>query len=330
MAQGFTQLSKIFLCEPDYGLYGDYGVYGNGKRILEAHRQFLWDLNELRIDPPPVEHVESPASIVIRCREINYPDILHLIRNGIDPKAKLQMTAIVIVARWRNTNRADRQRTYREDFIDEIAQKIAIALSIYFPGSTQSNLGYVAKARDLSSSMGCSSGLHTSALFLDKHSFPLTPEGSFSEFVRWTFQLGGFWDGRPTHNVERALCFLSHIHHPTGRFEIASDFVWLMAALEALYTSDSTNVLGQIRANMSEFIPRIKDAVTDSDVRILYNFRSRFLHGDHKVSNKFTSVIEDDDPIFLMDEHFGRAAAVVIKTIHEAFYKKLSNLSFTK
>ena len=110
---------------------------------------------------------------------------------------------------------------------------------------------------------------------------------SFDQALEWSKSCGGFWEGRATKNVEKALMFFSHALERGGGALPIHEIVWVTAALEALACDGSNSISSQLRRRLPQLCSRIEFKDASSFIREAYDFRSRLFHGDIGVDSRF-------------------------------------------
>ena len=130
----------------------------------------------------------------------------------------------------------------------------------------------------------------------------------------------------PTSSTGRALNAFSHlIHKDYG--ESYAEILWIMIGLEALYCQGNSNLLGQLNTKTAIFLGERMSF--KKEFNKMYDYRSRFVHGDLNFQNQFMY----DDASEVVDRHFQeywsvRALATFIATIQRLIKEKWKSISF--
>jgi hypothetical protein len=95
---------------------------------------------------------------------------------------------------------------------------------------------------------------------------------------RWATKIPDFVEGVGRQPAGRALAALSYLFRASPRSDSSLDAVWALLGLEAIYTRSNISLREQILAK-SEVMLGKPDAFVKR-VGKMYDFRSRFLHGD--------------------------------------------------
>lgn len=288
--------------------------------------------------------VLTPDDIDISVDNLKARDKRHIIANSEYPEVFLDSVAIRFEAEWSNPASiaeycGDSGRLQTRDVVQRVcgsylrsaAQRLAILMSMYLPGLTQCHFSYIFPFDKMATrSSGLSAMFDEAAVFLAAHSVPVTPRGSLIDFLNWAFKLDGYWSGLPASNIASALNFVTHAHHTEFRATAFEDFVWVMAAVEALYCDTSQAISEKLRNRVAAFLPKYSRVFTRKGISSLYSFRSKFVHGTLAVPNRFDYDSDDDDKSYTDEFHtnFRFASALLVKTFHAAFDRKKSALTF--
>ena len=109
---------------------------------------------------------------------------------------------------------------------------------------------------------------------------------SFEETLEWSKSCGGFWGGKATKNVEKALMFFSHGSERGASPLPVHEILWITAALEALACDNSSSISQQLRKRLPQVCSRIDFKDLAGFVRDAYDFRSRLFHGDIAIDSR--------------------------------------------
>jgi hypothetical protein len=316
-----SHVSRVFLCDP-FDWAGD-------QNVINKYQQFLEEIDDLKLIPSLMG--STGPQVRVRLREQNYMDVVFLSRHGMLPvKAYEDLVPIVVEADWPLDSGPSHQmaRAAAMSLFESYAVKIIVAMSMYFPGSVRCHYAYSGGFRGHDLNMACGSELQECIPILIKHKIRITPSISFIDFLEWLSGIDGFWAGRPKTNLERAICLLTHMHHYTFLPDNIDDFVWCMAAVEAMYTSTASSIAEQLKRRIKIFLPDYQGAFSTRTLNNLYGYRSRLIHGDIPVRNRFIEADFEEYEDDRYGESFAVAVAIAIKTVHRAAELKLTEVSF--
>jgi hypothetical protein len=103
---------------------------------------------------------------------------------------------------------------------------------------------------------------------------------------RWADRLPGFAKGMPSTPVGIALAAFSWLTDEASDTQTYSNPIWAVLGLEALYCQGSGSVRSQLIVNAQRFVG---STLSREDLDALYNYRSRFLHGQISFPRRFNS-----------------------------------------
>ena len=107
------------------------------------------------------------------------------------------------------------------------------------------------------------------------------------------------------------------------------DFVWGMIGLEALFAQDKNGIQQQLNEKIQVILGELKDF--KKIIKQMYNYRSKFLHGDLDIPSKFQvdEMFEKNlDFIFKYEEMKSLAIAILIATFQYMVKNNLDELKF--
>ncbi|HET6246049.1 MAG: hypothetical protein H0V01_10290 [Bacteroidetes bacterium] len=139
---------------------------------------------------------------------------------------------------------------------------------------------------------------------------------------RWIEKNFNGLDNFSTNNTQRAVFAFTNVFDKiTSHFHI--DLIWIMIALESLYTRNNVGVKEQLMEKIPLLLGETKEF--KSIINKLYSFRSNFLHGNTDIPSKFNFNEEHDENIKFMFKYFDTTAistAILIATFQ---YMVLNN-----
>jgi hypothetical protein len=323
MGTASTKVSRVYLNSPLRRLVNPFP-------IADEYREFIKAIDGLRVTPRGFDDWGNPT-VTIRIRPQNYKDHLYLLRHGhMGLRGYADLTPIVLSAKWPLLGREspEMERALARTIMDEACSKLVFGLSLYMPGAIRSAYAYTNATPDLGINFACINELADSAELILSTGLSLSARVAVGDFMGWLSGVDGFWDGVPNTNVGRATSFLSHAHHYLYQLESVEDFVWIMAAIESLYTTGGHSILAQLKRRIKLVLPEMGRLVSEKGLGKLYDFRSRFLHGNLSVKNRFTNSGNEEGFHGEFGGHFSLATAIAVKTIHWAAENGFRTLSF--
>lgn len=215
-------------------------------------------------------------------------------------------------------------------FSQEIVTKMLVLMSCYLPGSSRCLHYYYEDKLFGIFDNACESSFDHAAVMMMEAGVPPSPNMSFLDFIKWSLKVGGFWKGLPSTNVGRALNFISHAHHRVRQNNSLSDIPWIVAALEALFTESNQEIRAKIIRRTVLLCPEVEKFASRKSIGNLYDFRSRFLHGDIIIPNAFNSY--DDGKWYGHDFYkaLHLSSAILFKSIHRIAENGWTDLTFVE
>ena len=89
--------------------------------------------------------------------------------------------------------------------------------------------------------------------------------------------------------IERAFNAYSNLYGISHGFEFEQLF-WILLGLESIYVKGNSGITEQVRKKSQVFLG--KDASLKKRLNQMYDFRSRFIHGEKNFPNKFTKSVD--------------------------------------
>lgn len=140
----------------------------------------------------------------------------------------------------------------------------------------------------------------------------------------WLTALEGFPNTWSKDRVERALHSLGFILEPAS--SSISDIVWGMVGLESLFTSGSGATSQQLRSGIRALLGEPESF--KKQVSAMYDFRSRFLHGDVDFPSRIAGSQWDDDYYKRLLTASNTATAVLVSALQELVGRRWRSLDF--
>jgi len=217
-------------------------------------------------------------------------------------------------------------------YLEHEVDCLLLLLNILYPGAISTEQGRVFLDGDEIS--------YTSAFFTEhwfgavecasKLRWPVFHQTTFTEAWSWLRASQALEEGVGITRLGRAIAALSHLTTDSLQRTSSIELVWILLALEALYTHGRTGLAEQLLGKMEVILgPQVENKKSFSRV---YNFRSRLLHGDVDIPLRFTEFDGTKryetfhDSLFQNEE---LALAVLLATLQWMAKHQVSELDFT-
>lgn len=147
----------------------------------------------------------------------------------------------------------------------------------------------------------------------------------------WANKIPGFEDGVSSDRTGRALAALSYIllQDPTYHTDGYAEIIWPLLGLESLYANSNVGTKSQLLEKSEAFLgTRISNK---KKFGTMYDFRSRFLHGDIDFNYSFESPdanSESEKFIYKSIEAHTIATSMLIATFQKMICLDIHNLEF--
>jgi hypothetical protein len=170
--------------------------------------------------------------------------------------------------------------------------------------------------------------LQRAAVLAESIGWPKLCELSIAEAWRWFTTREGFREGLGGGPTGRAFNAVSRILEPTDSDE-AMKLVWALIGIEAVYVKGKVSIMEQVREKVQAFLG--KQETYKKKIVEMYDFRSRFIHGDLDFPGLF--VFADGHPAaerYHSDqfESVNMAVAILVATIQELILRDWSGIDF--
>jgi hypothetical protein len=213
-----------------------------------------------------------------------------------------------------------------EDLAD-FAIDLLLALNIAMPGMFALHSGYVFQDDVLWQRFPrMQTNFEECLLISQRMKWPPLEWLEVSSVWAWLLQEDGFKERFSTSPLGRALCAFSFLmsERPWASAYI-SDLIWSMIALEALYGKGNVDMTNQIVEKTQVFLGPQKDF--KKDVKKMYDYRSRLLHGDLDLPSAHSG---DSDDEFANESSRASsiATAILVSTLQRMARENLHALQF--
>ncbi|WP_151179681.1 hypothetical protein [Hypericibacter terrae] len=147
---------------------------------------------------------------------------------------------------------------------------------------------------------------------------------------KWASRHAGFLEGTSQTPIGRALNAYSYFFGETFSGGEIEELVWSLIGLEALYARNEDSIVNQIVGKCALLIPGAEKY--QKQIKDLYNFRSRLLHGQRNIPNKFnagdaTSEIDKVQSDYYIMQFLG--AAILVASLQYLVRHDLNSLDFS-
>ena len=171
---------------------------------------------------------------------------------------------------------------------------IALAAAIATAGAfeIQERLGFC-NSRYIRSASGCTSNSSWAAATASELGWPRLADPKVEHVWNWLRRLPGFGEGAPRGPAGRAVSALSQLFGEASAQTPVVGLVWALVGLEALFGNGTMGLKRQLMEK-SEVLLGPRTAFKKRFDRI-YDFRSRFVHGDIDFPLEYRSTEEIDE-----------------------------------
>jgi hypothetical protein len=147
----------------------------------------------------------------------------------------------------------------------------------------------------------------------------------------WANKIEGFTRGVSLSRTGRALAALSYIIvYPSSYEQGYTEIIWPIIGLEALYAKSSIGTKLQILEKSEVFLG--KRGVHKKKFGLIYDFRSRFLHGDIDFNYSFVepdSHFRSEEFMYESIEAHNIATSILLATLQKMILLDIHDLEFT-
>lgn len=294
--------------------------------VLNALEELLVQIDQMSISIGDICHKPYSGKIYFSVEPLNQRDMQTMV--GLSEWATMEGDSIAlrVHAEFDNSEHITKQRC--SNIAEMLVKKLFVLMTFYLPGSSDCKYVYPTYEESDFPNLVCRSSFQRTALALTNAKIRPTPAISFFDFFNWSTRLSGFWTGEAMQPVSRCLNFVSYVHHHTHQLNTLSDFSWIMAALEALLADNSSDVRSKMVRRTLLLAPEIESFLNQKQIGKIYDFRSRFIHGDLKIRNHFYDDFAFDWPGNEFAENFSDASAILFKCVHSLAEKGWTTVSF--
>lgn len=145
---------------------------------------------------------------------------------------------------------------------------------------------------------------------------------------RWLVTLPDFDTGMVQGRVGRALSALTYLIPASSADTSPSDLVWALLGLEALYCTGNQGLKSQLMEKSAIVLgPRLANT---KKFNAMYDYRSRFLHGDLDFPRSYFEIEHDHVETFIGEAYdcWSIAVSMLVSTIQYLVRNNLTTLEF--
>ncbi len=159
-----------------------------------------------------------------------------------------------------------------------------------------------------------------------KNNWPPIGMGSIKKTWNWCNRIPGFAEGIGETPCGRAIAAFSYLFKPSIVLYTNMDIVWALLGLESIYCRGNIGMQHQLHGKIEAFLGKRKD--NKKAIGRMYDFRSRFIHGD--VTFPFQYSQYDEYPKFegARDTATDEAVALLISSLQKMIDKDILELDF--
>lgn len=165
----------------------------------------------------------------------------------------------------------------------------------------------------------------------EKYKWPVIRNMPIKQVWLWYSSFSQETDGLSFSRIGRALNAYSQLFSTQGGEDEQAELFWTLLGIEAIYVQDKENILQQVNENSELFLGKrieFKKAFKE-----LYDYRSRFVHGDLNINNKFLlkdGTTEFLDGIYKFYEKQGYAGAILLATFQKLIRLNKREIEFKR
>jgi hypothetical protein len=211
--------------------------------------------------------------------------------------------------------------------LGEFATDLLLALNIAMPGIFSVQSGYVFQDNVFCERLPTmQTNLEQSLEVSQQMNWPPIQWLPIPSVWAWLLQDDGFGHRFSSSPLGRALCAFSFLmgDRPWASANI-SDLIWSLVGLEALYERGNFDMTNQIVEKTQLFLGHQTDF--KNDVKKMYHYRSRLLHGDLDFPSAYSRG-SDDDFSNESSRASSIAAAILVSTLQRMALENLRELRF--
>lgn len=174
----------------------------------------------------------------------------------------------------------DAVRYALSNLVHNLAKNFVICANIVKPGSIRTLRGYFHSDEQRFDISTFNSNVNRGAQIEESKSIRLFRELPFADVWKWYAGLMGVFTGKPSNEVEVAVCNFISLFDENNDLSGARDLIWSFAGLESLLAESESGIVSQLRQKLIAIFGNqvdIKDF--DKTIKDMYQVRSNIIHG---------------------------------------------------
>jgi len=219
----------------------------------------------------------------------------------------------------------------------QFIRRLLIYFNLAAPGAFYTQQGYVTttnkEKKETEKFSAIVSLIPESLHLLDSLKWPTVKRISLLEFYPWIRKYNKALQGISTTKIERALNCFSYLFHHSFAEQSASDLFYSLMAVETFYADKSDSIMKQVDRKSQIVLGSRSES--KNIFKQMYDFRSRYIHGDLDLPNAEYDYITEEsekeiygphmDPL---SKHTGLAMFMLIATIQKLYELKKEDFIF--
>ncbi|HLN53647.1 MAG TPA: hypothetical protein VK212_08055 [Lentimicrobium sp.] len=176
----------------------------------------------------------------------------------------------------------------------------------------------------------CDSFVHSIdfvVLSAKKNKWPNLSSISIKESIMWWGNYYNSMDSISENKIGRAINAYSHLFNSSGGSDDPAKLFWALVGIEAIYVLGNSSLQEQVNKKTQIFLGERHEF--KKRFSKMYDYRSRFVHGDLNFENKYfieTKKIEDHLSDFWSNRDF--AISILVATFQKLIVENRHNLEF--
>lgn len=227
---------------------------------------------------------------------------------------------------------ADMNKVHLGGVFEKGLYDLAVVTNIARPGSLEFGRGVLTQDHAYQSTtdeMGKVYLLREAVQLANSKKWPEVQTLDLAQVWHWSNKQEGFLEGFGGGTTGRALNAFANLFQ-SNVYDEVSNLVWALLGIEALYTEGQIALQKQVKEKSQSFLG--KQTVHKRTIGQMYNFRSRFLHGDLDFPGKYPlhdasyELARYDRELF---ESIQLAEAILLATLQKLIELDWNGLTFS-
>jgi hypothetical protein len=201
-------------------------------------------------------------------------------------------------------------------FLDTVIQTYLCALALAFRGAvTPTGCVWYVGGRIHHYSNHYVSAVPDGIEYVRKNDPTLISDVDCVTVVKWVFSQAGMFESYSNSPAAKALSYFTRLFTPEFRNDELSDTVWALAGIEALLVEGGRSSVGQLREKLTALFGRAENlSWLKSMTDVLYEFRSKMVHGNRHLRSAFREHESDESQKRFDEEYNSELFAIGILT----------------